>query len=542
MGNNFYNGNPNIKKAGVKQNYTKGQMEEYVKCSQDPLYFIKKYVKIISLDEGLVLFDMWDFQEKMITSFHANRFSINLLPRQMGKTITVAAYLMHYAIFNPTKSVGILANKEGTAKEILARMKRMLENLPFFLQPGVVEYNKKSVEFGNGSVVMAGSTSSDSIRGFSFNCIYLDEFAFVDQADAFYTSTYPVISSGSDTKVIMTSTPNGMNLFYKIWTEAKLGRNRYVPIEVHWSDHPKRDEKWKEETLSNIGNKQFQQEYGCRFHGSSDTLIDGEVLVRLTWIPPEEETDQLVVYEQPKEGHTYVATVDVSEGAGSDFSVCMITDITEKPYQQVAMYRSNSTTPLVFPEIIESMARNYNEAFVLVETNSIGSQVATILYYEYEYENMITTIIKNSDNQISSGFGGRVEMGVRTTKKSKHVGCSNIKTLIENDIYEIRDYNTIEELNTFSKKGTSYEAEEGKTDDIAMTLVIFGWLSTQDYFDDLVDANIRSDVLNRQKNMIEEALTPMGYHNDITEYMEQHEGTNYGWDSNDTGGSDFGFL
>jgi len=546
MPNIFYNGNPNIKKAGVTQNYTTDEMAEYIKCSQDPVYFIKKYVKIISLDEGLVLFDMWEFQEKMINTFHTERFSINLLPRQMGKTITVAAFLMHYAVFNPTKSVGILANKAATAREILSRMKRMLENLPFFLQPGVVEYNKGTVEFGNGSIVMAGATSSDSIRGFSFNVIYLDEFAFVEQANDFYTSTYPVISSGRETKVIMTSTPNGMNLFYKIWTEAKLERNRFIPIEVHWSEHPRRDDAWREETIANIGKKQFMQEYGCRFHGSSDTLIDGDVLVRLTWEPPEEETDRLLVYERPQEGHVYVATVDVSEGAGSDYSVIMISDITEKPYKQVAIYRSNTTTPLVLPEIIEELANQYNGAYVLIETNSIGGQVASILYYEYEYDNMISTIVKNSDNQISSGFAGRVEMGVRTTKKSKHVGCSNIKTLIENDIYTIRDYETLEELNTFAKKGTSYEAESGKNDDLVMTLVIFGWLTTQDYFNDLADINLMEDVLSRQQEMIEEALTPFGYHSDIAEMLEDFQNVNYtpnyGWDNEDNQGSNFGFL
>lgn len=268
--NLYYNGNVTIKKAGVQQKLSPHEIEEYVKCRDDPVYFCRKYVKIIDLDRGLVHFDMWDFQEKMIKTFSENRFVINLLPRQMGKTITVAAFLLHYAIFNKHKSIGILANKAATSREILGRIQRMLENLPFFLQPGVVEYNKGNVEFGNGSTLMAAATSSDSIRGFSFNVVYLDEFAFVENADTFYTSTYPVISSGSNTKVLITSTPNGMNLFYKLWEDARMGRNDFVPVKVHWSENPKRDNKWKETTLKNIGKRQFAQEYECV---AGDTMV-----------------------------------------------------------------------------------------------------------------------------------------------------------------------------------------------------------------------------------------------------------------------------
>jgi hypothetical protein len=509
--NIYYNGNVKIKKAGVEQKYTPEEIDEYIRCRDDPIYFIEKYVKIISLDEGLVTFEMWPYQEKMIRNFAENRFSISLLPRQMGKTITVAAFLLHTAIFQGHKAIGILANKGATAREILSRIKRMIEGLPFFLQPGVVEYNKGSVEFGNGSSIMAAGTSNDAIRGFSFNVIYLDEFAFVENADEFFTSTYPVISSGKKSKVLITSTPNGMNLFYKLWTEAKTSRNAFSPLEVHWSEHPSRDEAWMKETIANIGQKQFNQEYGCNFYGSSGTLIDGETLARLVWEEPIKETDKIKVWEEPKEGHVYIATVDVSEGVGSDHSVIHITDITEMPYKQVCIFRDNRTIPFVLAEITERLAIKYNMAYIMVETNSVGAQVGWLLHQDYEYENVIITTVRAQENVLSGGFSGtNPDYGLRTTKKTKRIGCSNLKSLIENDVFLVRDFETINELQTFAQKGQSYEAEDGKFDDIVMTLVIFAWLTTQDYFKDLVDQDARGEVMERKMSQVEAELTPVG--------------------------------
>lgn len=512
--NIYYNGNVNIKKAGVKQNKTPEEVAEYIKCRNDPVYFCRKYVKIIDLNRGLVNFEMWDFQERMVQTFQENRFVINLLPRQMGKTITVAAFLLHYAIFNKHKSIGILANKAATSREILSRIQRMLENLPFFLQPGVVEYNKGNVEFGNGSTLMAAATSSDSIRGFSFNVVYLDEFAFVENADTFYTSTYPVISSGDDTKVLITSTPNGMNLFYKLWEDARMGRNDYVPVQVHWNENPRRDKKWEETTLKNIGKKQFAQEYECAFHGSSGTLISGATLAELVWQDPIKQSDSINVYKEPEPGHSYLVTVDVGEGVGGDYSVVNVTDITEQPYEQVCVFRNNETAVLVLPEVVERLAQQYNEAFILVETNSVGAQVSNILYHEYEYENMIVTATKNQDNFVSGGFASTSEIGIRMTKKSKRIGCTNVKALIENNVLIINDFNTIQELQTFVSKGQSYEAEDGKHDDIVMTLVALGWLSTQDYFKDLMNVDNRAAILERQMRSIEEEVVPIGFYND----------------------------
>jgi hypothetical protein len=512
--NIFYNGNPRIKKAGVNQRYNKKQLAEYVKCRDDIVYFISNYCKIISLDEGLILFDLRDYQKRMILSYDDNRFNITLTSRQIGKTTVVAAYLMHYLIFRSNKSAVILAQKAATAREILSRVKRMLEGLPFFLQPGVFEYNKGSVEFGNGSIIMAASTSSSSIRGFTFNLVYLDEFAFVENADDFYTSTYPVISSGKDTKIIITSTPLGMNLFYKIWTDSKNNNNAFKGVRVDWWEVPHYDEAWKEETINNIGLKKFRQEYGNSFYGSSDTLIEGGKLESLVWSKPIDVNDKFNIYERPKKDHQYVITVDVSEGGGNDYSVANVTDITSRPYKQVALFRHNETTPLLFPDIIYNFALTYNNAVCLIETNSIGTQVAYILYYEHEYENLILSNIKNNENIVSGGFANKIDFGLRMTRKSKKIGCSNIKALIENDMYTVVDYATINELQTFSKKNDSYEAEEGKFDDIAMTLVIFGWLSTQEYFKDLYEFNARELIVNRNIKALMEDLTPIGIYVD----------------------------
>lgn len=348
----------------------------------------------------------------------------------------------------------------------------------------------------------------------SHNCVYLDEFGFVDGADEFFTSTFPVISSGSDSKVIITSTPNGMNLFHKLWEDAKLERNDFKAIEVNWWEHPKRDEKWKKSQIRTIGKKRFAQEYGNQFHGSSGTLIEGEKLAALTYEEPIKETEYANIYEDPIENHAYVIIVDISEGVGGDYSVINVFDITEKPYKQVMVWRANTVSPTILPEFIYAIGMKYNEAFVLPETNSIGAETANLLYNEYEYENMVITVKRDGKNEISGGFSKQSEYGIRTTKKTKRSGCSAIKDLIENDVIHITDYNSICEFQTFIKKGTSYEAEDNKNDDIVMTFVIFGWLSNQEFFKELSDVDNRKAILEKQKQMIEEQMVTIGYYDD----------------------------
>ena len=241
-----YLGNPNLKPAGVGIEFTKEQVQEYLKCSQDPIYFIKKYVKIVSLDEGLVPFELYPYQEDIVNTVHNNRFSIAKLPRQSGKSTTMVSYILHYILFNQSMNVAILANKQATAREILSRLKLAYEYLPLWLQQGIVEWNKGSIELENGSRIIASSTSASAVRGGSFNMIFLDEFAHVPQniAEEFFSSVYPTITSGQSTKVLMVSTPNGLNLFYHYWRGAtkkpgEHGKNEYIPIEVHWSQVPK---------------------------------------------------------------------------------------------------------------------------------------------------------------------------------------------------------------------------------------------------------------------------------------------------------------
>lgn len=521
----FYNGNPNIKKSGVVVNYNKSEVEEYIKCSEDPIYFIRKYVKIISLDDGLVSFDMRDYQERMIDAYDNHRFCVTLTSRQTGKSITVAAYILHYILFNPETTSVILANKAATAREILSRIKRMFENLPSFLQTGVKEYNKGSIILSNDSTLIAAATSSDSIRGLSVNFLFLDEFAFVDNADEFMEGVYPTIASGKKSKVIITSTPNGMNLFYKIYDEAVRGVNSFKPTRVDYWEVPRYDDEWKQETIRNIGERRFRQEFGNDFAGSGNTLISGEKLAALTWNTPIEETETVSIYERSIPNHVYVITVDVSEGAGYDYSVISVFDITNnEKYTQVAMFRSNLTDPIILPELIVSMAETYNNAYVIVESNSIGSKVCYILYYELEYEYCISTSTKSGNNVITGGFGSSSDIGIRTTKKTKMIGCSVLKSMIENDVLAINDFNTVTELLSFVKKGQSYEASAKSTDDIVMTLVIFAWFTSQTYFSDMTNSNVGEMIRDKLKSTIDDTLVPFGI---IDTHME--------YDSNDSG-------
>jgi len=522
-----YLGNPNLKAAGVELDYTEEQVKEYIKCSQDPSYFIKKYIKVVSLDEGLVPFGLYDYQEDIVETVHNNRFVIAKLPRQSGKSTTIIAYILHYIMFNQSMSVAVLANKQSTARDILSRLKLAYEYLPLWLQQGIVEWNKGSIQLENGSKILASSTSASAVRGGSYNMIFLDEFAHVPVhiAEEFFSSVYPTITSGQTTKVLMVSTPNGLNMFYHFWRGAtkkqgEVGKNEYIPIEVHWSNvplypnGPLRDEKWKQKQIANTSEQQFESEFECDFVGSTNTLVNSAKLKCLSWISPVEKTnDGLMVYEQPKEGHTYVITVDTARGQGKDYSAFIVIDITDPPYKVVAKFRNNLISPLVYPTVIKSVAEKYNQAFCLVEINDIGQQVADILHRDLEYEHVLMTVYKGrSGQQISGGFGGgNTNLGVRTTTPVKKLGCSVLKSLVENDKLIIEDVDTVNEMITFVAKGQSFEADEGHNDDLVMCLVLFGWLTRQDYFKNLTNLDIRTDIYHEEMQRIEEEILPFGY-------------------------------
>lgn len=508
-----YLGNDNLKRIGVELQYTEEQVKEIIKCSEDPVYFIRNYVKIVNVDKGLVPFEMWKFQEDMVSTFHENRFSICKMPRQVGKTTTAAGYMLWSVLFQENYNIAILANKGSLAREILGRIQYAYEYLPLWLQQGIKVWNKGNIELENGSKINAYATSAAGVRGGSYNLIFLDEFAFVpkNMADEFFTSTYPVISSGKTTKVIIVSTPYGLNHFYKMWVDASEGRSLYKPLEVHWSMVPGRDEKWKEETIRNTSEEQFRQEFETEFIGSSATLISGAKLRSLAFFDPIYQEECFDIYEQPKPSRLYICTVDCSEGVGGDYSTVNVVDVTETPYKQVAKYRNNKLPLLFFPTIVYSIARRFNEAYVLIETNNIGQQVVDILHYDLEYENIYKLEHHHIKGQsISGGFKRSTSFGIKTTKSVKKIGCANLKTLVESDKLIIRDFDTIAEMNTFVRVRDSYQAEEGNNDDLVMGLVLFSWLTAQSYFKDSTNIDIRKVLLEEQNLLGEEELTPVG--------------------------------
>ena len=518
MSDEVYLGNPLLKKANVAQEFTKEQIIEFIACREDPVYFAKKHVKIVSLDEGLVSFQPYDFQEELIRNFHKNRFNICKMPRQTGKSTTSVAYLLHYAVFNDNTNIGILANKAATARDLLGRLQTAYENLPKWMQQGIISWNKGSLELENGSKILAASTSASAVRGMSFNILFLDEFAFVPNhiAESFFASVYPTITSGKSTKVIMVSTPHGMNHFYRYWHDAERGKNEYIPTDVHWSEVPGRDDEWKRQTISNTSEQQFKIEFECEFLGSVDTLIAPSKLRTLVYDSPKKRNAGLDVYEDPQEKHDYLITVDVARGVGNDYSAFTIIDITQFPHKMVAKYRNNEIKPMLFPSIIHDVAKSYNNAFVLCEVNDVGDQVASILNYDLEYENVLMCSMRGRAGQVvGQGFSGKkTQLGLKMSKTVKKVGCLNLKTMIEEDKLYLNDYETIAELTTFIQRSNSFEAEEGCNDDLAMCLVIYAWLVAQDYFKELTDQDVRKRLYDEQKNQIEQDMAPFGFISD----------------------------
>ena len=514
----IYLGNPNLKKANTAVEFTEEQIREFLKCKDDPLYFANTYVQIVTLDKGLMPFKPYDFQEKLITNFHDNRFNICKMPRQTGKSTTVISYLLHYLLFNDSVNIGILANKASTARELLGRLQTAYENVPKWMQQGVLSWNKGSLELENGSKILAASTSASAVRGMSFNILFLDEFAFVPNhiADSFFASVYPTITSGKSTKVIIVSTPHGMNHFYRMWHDAEKGANDYIPTDVHWSEVPGRDDVWKEQTIKNTSEQQFKVEFECEFLGSVDTLIAPSKLRTLVYDAPKTKSAGLDVYEDPVKDHDYLMTVDVARGVGNDYSAFTVMDITTFPHKMVAKYRNNEIKPMLFPNVIWEVAKSYNNAFILCEVNDVGDQVASILHFDLEYENLLMASMRGRAGQIvGQGFSGKkTQMGVKMSKTVKKVGCLNLKMMIEENKLLVNDYETISELTTFIQKSNSFEAEEGCNDDLAMCLVIYAWLVAQDYFKELTDQDVRKRLYDEQKNQIEQDMAPFGFMDD----------------------------
>jgi hypothetical protein len=512
-----YNGNQNLKKSATPIEWDAELLKEYAKCAKDPIYFARNYIKIVHVDRGFVPFDMYPYQEEIVNKITNNRRVAVLTARQSGKTTTAVAVILHYILFNEYKTVAILANKGDAASEVLSRIKLAYEALPSWLQQGVEEWNKTYITLENGCKVYAGTTSSSAIRGKAVALLYLDEVAFIEGYDEFFASVYPTISSGETTKLLMTSTPKGLNHFWKTCKGAEEGTNGYQFVKVMWYDVPGRDEAWKQETLEALDHDQekFNQEYCCQFLGSSGTLVSGAKLKELSPSTPITQTQGIYQYEKPEKDRTYALIVDVSRGKGLDYSAFSVIDITVMPYRQVCTFRDNMIGPIDYATSIHNIAKIYNNAYLMVEVNDIGGQVADILYFEYGYENMIfTENAGRAGKRVSGGFGKNVDRGIRTTKSVKSVGCSVLKMLIEQNQLIIQDFQTIQELSRFSRKGSSYEAESGTHDDLVMGLVLFAWLSDQLYFRDLTDINTMSALREKSEEQIEEELLPFGFIDD----------------------------
>jgi len=513
----FYLKNPRLKRVGVQEQFTQEQISEWVKCSQDPVYFIKTYCKIVHVDRGIITFEMYDFQEEIIENYFLERKVIVKLPRQMGKTTTTAAFFLWYVLFQTHKVCAILANKAPIAQEILNRIQIMYENIPSFIQQGIVEWNKRSITLENGSRILAAATSSSAIRGYSLSLVFMDEFAHVPNniAEEFFTSTFPTLSSGKETKILMASTPNGLNHFCKFWEDALSKRNDFIPLEYPWDKIPERDLAWFEEQRRTLGEQKFRQEVLCEFLGSSDTLISGaklSMLVRQIQEPIVSEGGWNV-FEHPQQDHAYVICVDPSRGLDQDDSAFWVVDISQIPYRGVAQYHSSSVAPMVFPNMIYNAAIKYNKAFVLIEINDNGQQIVDMLHYDLEYENIFKLeSAQKTGAKIAAGHKKSMRLGLRMTESVKRIGCLNLKTLVEADKLLIKDFATISQMSTFTQQLQTFKAEEGKHDDLVMCLVMFSWLTTQKYFREAQGAslNIMKALETEQTRMVEDDIVPFG--------------------------------
>jgi hypothetical protein len=507
-----YLGNVNLKAAGVQLNFTESQIEEYMKCASDPIYFIESYCKIVTLDHGLQPFKLYECQRKKVKIIHENRKVILMEGRQQGKTTTSAAYILWYTLFQGSKTVSILANKATAAREVLYRYQLMYENLPIWLQQGVTTWNKGDIELENGSIVFTAATSTSGIRGKSVNLLYVDEAAIIPNnvAEQFFTSVYPTISAGETTKILLSSTPLGYNHFWKFWNDAEEERNGFVPLFIPYREIPGRTEAWAEEQRRLLGELKFNQEVLCKFLGSSLTLVAADTIAQLSPKSPIYSKDGLDVYENVEKDHIYTIVADTAKGVGGDYSAFSVIDCTEMPYQVVAKYRNNTISPLLYPSVLYKTGTEFNNAYVLIELNS-SEQVAEILYSEYEYENVIFVNRTTQGQVVSGGFGGgKSQLGVVTDRKVKRIGCSNFKSLVEEKKLLIHDIDTISEISTFIEKRGTYAADEGYNDDLVMGLVLFSWLTTNSYFKELTNINIRKELYDKRIQMIEEEMTPFG--------------------------------
>lgn len=496
-----YQGNPLLKRAGEKVELTADHIKEYKRCMDDPVYFAERYIKIVHVDKGLIPIVLYDYQKRIIKALQEYRYNIVLSCRQSGKTTTMVCFLLWYVLFHRDKACAVLANKGATARQIVGRIELAFMNLPKWLQQGVNTWNMGSFSLENGSSISSAATSSDSIRGSSFSVIMIDELAFIEHFSEFYKSTYPTISSGKETRMIAVSTFNGQNHFYEMWEDAIAGRSAFHPTRVDWWDVPGRDEAWHQEQLKLMSEEDFAQEYGNEPLGSGLTLINsrGFSIMAETQTEPIQFTLNTKIYNLPEPYRKYIITCDCAD-TGVDYSTISVIDITEFPYKQVAIYRDNKISHLMFPHAILHLAMKYNTASVLVESNDVGKVILHVMNYDLEYDHVISTRI-----------GNKIQLGQRTTTKSKAVGCARLKDMVESKQLIIQDRYTIDEFKHFivNNAHTSYAAEDGCHDDLVMGLVNFAYYASTPSFRMQFDKNFVDHTLESYEQEMMEALTPL---------------------------------
>lgn len=467
---------------------TQDHIDEYTYCAYHPIYTIRNYFKIINIDHGLVNFKLYDFQEQLVKNFFFNNRLLAMFSRQSGKTSTIAACLLFYSSFNKDKNIGIIANKKSTANEVLERIKLMYIHLPNWLKPGIVKWNEGTIEFDNGCKIITSATTATSIRGKSLAVLYIDEISHIGKKmwDAFYKSTFPVISSSKLAKIAITTTPNGKDHFYYMWQDAIKGNSSFVTQKVRWYEIPGRDEEWKKKALAELGNnlESFGQEYLVEFLSASIEYISLERLEQYEqMISPPKAIDsnlKLNIFEQPQDKHSYIMTVDVSEGKGLDHQALAIVDCSEMPLKIVATLKNNKIDTIQYASIIYQLALKYNEAHIIIENNF--SDVAKDLWFNYEYTNIINMNLRKQENRQGKYF----EIGLRTTPKTRRIGEEYFKHLVENDKIILNDIRIIKELNNleFNEARKRFEPRDTQiNDDLWAALKGFSYIAKTMFFE-----------------------------------------------------------
>lgn len=499
-----YRNDPQLRRENVKLSLTQDHVNEFVKCSNDPIYFIENYCHVNDPNFGLKIITLRDYQKRLIQSVHDSKYNILNLPRQSGKSTTLSLYLVWQICFKNDTVSAILANKEKTAREIFGKVLDCFRLVPQFLKPGVKEYNKSSIQLDTGSKIIIAATSESGIRGYTINgTLLLDECAHLatPMFNHFYESVYPTISTAKDSKIVLVSTPNGLNHFYKIWQDAVNKKSGYIPFTINWNEVPGRDDAWRKKEISNIGEENFKQEYECSFVGGHKCLFNQTTLEKITYkLPIMKLYDgDLLVYQNPIKDRKYLLVCDISEGLGKDYHTMNIIDVTSFPFEQVAVYTNNTADLPVIPYIIEKIAKQFNDAMVLVENNGANKVVTNILFSTIEYENT---------------YADDKEIGIRMTKTTKKAGIAKLKELIENQGIIINDFNTLKEMSNFIKKGESYKASAGNTDDIVMGLVLFSYFTNLEFFAEWSGNTGKNDKLKEMydkklQQMMEDTILPV---------------------------------